>query len=539
MLPPEQRTLILDLGDVLFHWSTRNLTALSPQNFHSVVLSPTWAELERGHIDETEALEIIGEELSLEPATISEAFKQCRKTLRVDHDLLKKLKELKVEMNKSLKIYAMSNIARDDFTRLQAVLSDWSLFDGVYTSYEAGMTKFELGFFKHVLKSIGCSDPASAIFVDDKHGQVNTARSFGIQGIVFESGDKLMRQLRNQLFDPVKRARQYMANNAGKHISRIENGPDLHEFFSQFIIHYELADESFLSLSPSNAEPDEVEATIGQARKEAKMWNYFNGPPIGTTKTCKLLDELIIMELMLILQCYLDPDDVDTTANALLAFSPPSSSADPVLDRMLQNRHAQDGVALIYLCDKRPRLDPVVLINVIRVFYKYNRGADVKPELDYVRRILLNSGYIDGTDVYLSADIFLYFLSCLIEANDTAPEIRSLGEPTAAALRDYVGRRGDSFAVAARVLACQKLGVWAQPDIKYLKELQECDGGWEIGWVCRFGRSHKRIGSRGVPTAWAIKALEHEAQPYLHKNADRATRRAKRSRLCNGSTSLG
>jgi hypothetical protein len=177
---------------------------------------------------------------------------------------------------------------------------------------------------------------------------------------------------------------------------------------------------------------------------------------------------------------------------------------------MLQNRHAQDGLVLTYFCDKRPRLDPIVITNVIRVFYKYNRGADVKPELDYIRRILLNCAYIDGTDMYLSAETFLYFLSCLVEANTTAPEIQSLKEPIAAALRGYVGRRGDSFAVAARVLACQKLGVWVQPDLEYLKELQECDGGWEIGWVCRFGRSHKRIGNRGVPTAWAIKALEHE-----------------------------
>lgn len=297
-----ERTLILDLGDVLFHWSTHELTALSPQDFHSVILSPTWTELERGSIEESRALGTIGEELSIEPGTISEAFKQCRGTLRVDHDLLGKLKELKAEMNGHLKVYAMSNIARDDFARLQAVLSDWSLFDGVYTSYEAGMTKFELGFFEHVLKSIGCSDPTSAIFVDDKHGQVNTARSFGIQGIIFESGDKLMRQLRNQLFDPVKRARQYMVDHAGSHVSRIENGPDLHEFFSQFIIHYELDDESLISLSPPNARPEEIKATIGQARKEAKIWNYFNGLPIGTTKTCTLVCRRMLVEIMLILQ---------------------------------------------------------------------------------------------------------------------------------------------------------------------------------------------------------------------------------------------
>jgi len=486
----QQRTLILDLGDVLFHWSSRDLTVLSPQIFHSVILSPTWAELERDHLEETEALEIIGDQPSINPGMISEALTQCRRTLCVDNNLIERLKKLKAEMNGRLKVYAMSNIAREDFARLQAVLSDWSLFDGVFTSFEAGMTKFELGFFEHVLDSIGCRDPTSVIFVDDKRGQVNTARSFGMQGIVFESPDALTRQLRNQLFDPVIRARRYMTDNAGKHVSRIEEGPELNEFFSQFTIHWELEDASLLSLSPPNTDAAEINATIEQASKEAKIWNYFNGPPIGTTKTF--------------------PDDVDDTANALLVFSPPASSANPVLDHMLQNRHAQDGLVLTYFCNKRPRLDPIVITNVIRVFYKYNRGADVKLELDYIRRILLNRAYIDGTDMYLSAETFLYFLSCLVEANTTAPEIQSLKEPIAAALRGYVGRRGDSFAVAARVLACQKLGVWVQPDLEYLKELQECDGGWEIGWVCRFGRSHKRIGNRGVPTAWAIKALEHE-----------------------------
>jgi hypothetical protein len=54
------------------------------------------------------------------------------------------------------------------------------------------------------------------------------------------------------------------------------------------------------------------------------------------------------------------------------------------------------------------------------------------------------------------------------------------------------------------------MGVWAGSDIAYLKEIQELDGGWEIGWVCRYGRSQKRIGSRGVVTAFAIKALEQD-----------------------------
>jgi hypothetical protein len=90
---PRQRTLILDLGDVLFHWSARDLTVLYPFTFHAVVLSPTWSELERGHLNENEneALEIIGKELSLGPDTMKEAFSQCRKTLRVDFELVAQL----------------------------------------------------------------------------------------------------------------------------------------------------------------------------------------------------------------------------------------------------------------------------------------------------------------------------------------------------------------------------------------------------------------------------------------------------------------
>ena len=167
---------------------------------------------------------------------------------------------------------------------------------------------------------------------------------------------------------------------------------------------------------------------------------------------------------------------------------------------------------MMYWCDKRLRIDAFILVNAIRAFYHYNRGADVQPELDHVRRILLNRGYVDGSEIYGSGEPFLYFLACLIEANPHAAEIQAMREPTAAALRECVNSRGDSFCVAARVLACQKIGVHPQSDVRYLKGLQDCDGGWEGGWVCRFGKSKKRIGSRVISTAWAIKALEQDAR---------------------------
>jgi hypothetical protein len=105
--PSPSRVLILDLGDVLFNWDIRALTALPPSTFHSVIPSPAWSKLECGGISECEALKSIGKELSLEPDKIREALLQCRQTLSVDLDLIAKIKALKEEMNGSLKLYAM------------------------------------------------------------------------------------------------------------------------------------------------------------------------------------------------------------------------------------------------------------------------------------------------------------------------------------------------------------------------------------------------------------------------------------------------
>ncbi|KAI4961035.1 hypothetical protein J4E86_000060 [Alternaria arbusti] len=490
----QQRTLILDIGDVLCHWSIENLTAISPQSLHAITRSPTWSELERGCISETEAILAISKELSLDPDAIDTGLMECRKTLRVDQELTFQLKELKAELGGHLKVYAMSNIAKEHFAFVKTVLSDWDLFDGEFLSFEVGMTKPDLQFHQNVLDSLNLSDPSSAIFVDDKVANVNAARSFGIHGIVFDSSTALIRQLRNLLMDPVARARRFMTVNAHKHTSCIQDvAPVIFDHFAQFLIQIELNDDSVISLSPPGASNADVKSDIRQARSQGKAWNFFNGPPVGTTKTY--------------------PDDVDDTALAFIAFSPPAASANPILDRIVANRHDKDGLIMIYLGGTRPRVCPFIMLNAVRALYRYGRGAEVQPELEHIRRVLLKGGHIDGSEHYLASETFLYFLACLIEDNPTAPEVQSLRKPTVEALRQRVNRPGDSFVLASRVLACQKLDVETQSDLASLKELQECDGGWELAWISRFGRSKKMIGNRGIPTAWAIKALEYEAQP--------------------------
>ena len=78
-----------------------------------------------------------------------------------------------------------------------------------------------------------------------------------------------------------------MTTSNQKNTSYIENGPEILDSFSQFLIHYELNDKSLISLSLPDASATEIEDTIEQAGQEARIWNYFIGEPVGTTEDCK------------------------------------------------------------------------------------------------------------------------------------------------------------------------------------------------------------------------------------------------------------
>ncbi|KAF2703163.1 HAD-like protein [Pleomassaria siparia CBS 279.74] len=476
-------TLIFDLGDVLFHWSAKTITALPRSTMASIMRSPTWNALERGEMSEEAAYEEIGSELSISPALIYEALDQAKKTLFVDNELIDTLKKLKESFNGQLKVFAMTNICKNDFAFLSTILTDWSLFDGVFTSFDARLRKPELEFYKLVIRESG-ANPAQTIFVDDKIENVVAARSFGITGIVFDSATSLLRKLYGLVQNPVARGTEWLQHNAGKLDSTIENGATFRDAFSQFLIWEVTEKKSFIDLEPRKRKRD------SDSDSDSGMdgtWNYFTDKPVGTTASF--------------------PDDVDTTSYAMLTLSPSVESANKILDQIIANRNS-DNIVQVYFDRLRPRVDPTVCINVLRLFYKYGRGHEISESLDFVTQTLKNRGYVDGTLHYYSAESFLFFVSRLILEQGSLAEIQALRPLLCERLRERVGRQSDSLAVAMRVLACQSVGVWADSDVQYLRQLQDVDGGWDMGWVCHYARTKTRIGNRGVTTSYAVKALK-------------------------------
>ncbi len=228
-------TVIFDIGDVLFSWSSKTETSISSKTLRNILSSSTWMDYERGKVTEQNCYDRIGVEFSLDPAEIRKAFDQARDSLQSDNEMISLIRELKANSRGRLRVFAMSNISLPDYDVLQTKPADWSLFDRIFTSGAVGERKPHLGFYRYVLAETQ-ANPHSTIFVDDKPENVLTARSLGLHGIIFDDRSRVTRALRNLLSDPVSRGREYLSSNAKRLQSKTDGGIVLEENFAQLLI---------------------------------------------------------------------------------------------------------------------------------------------------------------------------------------------------------------------------------------------------------------------------------------------------------------
>ena len=228
-------TIIFDIGDVLFTWSSETKTSISSSTLKRILSTSTWFDFERGLLSQEVCYERVGAEFSLDPAEIRKAFDQARDSLQCNDALISLIRELKCQSGGQLRVYAMSNISSPDYDYLRTKPADWSIFDRIFTSCAAGERKPNLGFYRQVIAQADV-DPLRTIFVDDKVDNVTSARSLGFNGIVFDRPENVMRSLRNLIGDPITRGREFLHRSAGMHDSITDDGTTLKENFSQLLI---------------------------------------------------------------------------------------------------------------------------------------------------------------------------------------------------------------------------------------------------------------------------------------------------------------
>ncbi|KAJ6593944.1 Haloacid dehalogenase-like hydrolase-domain-containing protein [Mycena capillaripes] len=445
-------TIIFDIGDVLFSWSSNTKTSISSKTLRKILACPTWFDYERGKLSEDDCYAKVGSDFSLPPEEIRQAFIQARESLQSNDDLISLVRELKEQSDDTLRVFAMSNISLPDYEVLRTKKADWDIFDRIFTSGEAGERKPHLGFYKQVLAETNI-DPRRAIFVDDKLENVLSARSLGFHGIVFpKSGsDKVKRALRNLIGDPASRGRDYLQRNA-RHLESItDNGILLQENFAQLLI---------LELTNDRNLIDIVE--------HPRAWNFFHGKGTLTTEAF--------------------PFDLDTTSLGLTVMKRDKEVVRSVMDEMLQYIDS-DGIVLTYFDHQRPRFDPVVCVNVLTLFYTYNREAELQSTLQWICEVLRNRAYLEGTRYYETAECFLYFLSRLLVSSNDAALHEALEPMLKERLQERIGAEGDTLQLAMRIVACASIGLRDDVDLRTLLTLQCEDGGFEIGWIYKYGSS--------------------------------------------------
>ncbi|KAJ6490886.1 HAD-like protein [Mycena sanguinolenta] len=432
--------IIFDIGDVLFTWSAETKTTISASTLRKILRSATWFEYEKGNLGETECYDLVASEFKLESSEVAAAFQGARDSLAEDPKMIAMLHELKAS---GARLFAMSNISVPDWEvlRHKGKREDWELFEHVFTSAAARERKPNLGYFRHVLSETGIDSERTA-FVDDKLENVLTGRSLGFRGIVFTKFEDVERQLKVLFRDPVH--------------WRCPGGE-----FAQLLILEATGDPSLV---------DYIEYP--------RLSNFFKSEGVLTTSSF--------------------PCDQDTTSIAL-SVAPHFTAAtkQSVMDEILSYRN-EDNIVTTYFDRTRPRIDPIVCINVLTFFHMNGRGEELSATLDWVVR--------GRHPLLLWPDPFFFFLSRLIAVS---PSVRErFGPLFASRISKLFGSTGDALALSMRVLAAAVVGLCDIADHDRLLAMQELDGSWPMGWVYKYGAVDILIGTKGLTTALAVNALK-------------------------------
>jgi hypothetical protein len=144
----------------------------------------------------------------------------------------------------------------------------------------------------------------------------------------------------------------------------------------------------------------------------------------------------------------------------------------------------------------------------LTLFYANGRGQELPHTFRWVQDVLINRGYIDGTRYYATPECFLFFMARLLEQIKGTKLDLFLRPIFRQRIQERIGSKGDSLALAMRVLTCASIGIRDEIDLRTLFTFQQEDGGWELGWIYKYGSSGINIGNRGLTTAFAINAIE-------------------------------
>ncbi|KAL7918372.1 HAD-like protein [Trichoderma austrokoningii] len=471
------KAIILDLNGVLLSYgSSVPSGSLKPSQIKNVLDSPTWYEYECGNLTRQDCYERVSREFNVDLDVWTQTLEQLTKTVKPYSEFIAAIKNIKAAFP-DVKVYGMSNISQPDYEFLKPMISAWGLLDGFQTSGQTGVRKPNHASYIKFLETYDELDAPSCIFVDDRVENVVAAAALGFKGVTFSNPKEVERIIWNLLGDPVDRGMEYMERNAKKMMLELSTGGEQPDNFSQFIILELTRDKRLIKLD----------------RRQGPTWNYFHHSNtfMGTTYS----------------------DDCDTTSYAMCTLDDiPAHEKEAAMDAILNNL-SPDNLPLCWFNKNRPRLCHGIIANAFRFFCLQGQGHKLAHTYLFLCRLLRTKTYELGSRYYENIDYMPYILSNLCSRRPTDPSLAEMRELLKTEIRDRAGCDSDVLGAALRTLSAQAMGVpYAKRDMRVLLESQQLDGGWNRVWLFKYGKEDIKVGSRGVITAMAVKALRQYAE---------------------------
>ena len=191
--------VVFDLGGVVFTWRPRQIIEhvfkdpdIQERIRSEIFAHPDWEKLDRGVLDNEEAIERGAMRTGVSRSKIGELIESFPHSLTPIKDTVKLIHSVKKNGNK---VFALSNMHLPIIEHIEREYSFWDIFDGVVISCRVRMVKPEEEIFKYLLDEYGLMVDET-VFIDDTELNVNTAIRLGFSAIKFDNPSQCEDELR-------------------------------------------------------------------------------------------------------------------------------------------------------------------------------------------------------------------------------------------------------------------------------------------------------------------------------------------------------
>lgn len=194
--PNMYKLILFDLGGVVFTNGTKKFIndisaryGIPPETALNVLDGEIGTKYREGQIGRDEFWRLV-----LESLPLKESVDDLEREWIGNYELILGTKDIIEKLRNKYKVMYLSDNVKERVDKLDARFGFVSWFDGGVFSHEVGVRKPNPKIYEFALQKGGVK-PREAVFIDDKPKMLEPAKAMGMTGLVFESPEKLEKDL--------------------------------------------------------------------------------------------------------------------------------------------------------------------------------------------------------------------------------------------------------------------------------------------------------------------------------------------------------